>query len=214
MKLSSKWNNILLALISITILALFLYAVIMLIRLFIHLLAVANPSIAAAIGAAVIAVFSSVITIMLARYYEAKRERESAHRDKKIELYDSFLKELFKIFLEDSRENNNQNEFVPYLREVQRKLILWSGPGVIRAYAEWHSVMTSQGDTPRAKSMISMIDFFLALRKDLGHSNNGIRREHLIRFMMKNPDLFVRMYKKNQNVSFSEIAAVEKELMK
>jgi len=214
MKQKIKWKNIFASIISIALIALFLYGVFRLIRIFVYLLTIANPSVAAAIGAAVIAVFSSVITIMLARYYEAKHERESAHRDKKTELYDNFLKELFKLFLEDTQKKSDTGEFVPYLREVQRKLILWSGPGVIKSYAEWHAVLTSQGETPQAKSMIKMIDFFLALRKDLGHSNRGIQREHLIRFMLKNPGLFVSMYKKNPNVTFSEIAAVEKKISK
>ena len=91
-------------------------------------------------------------------------------------------------------------------------MILWSGPGVVKAYAEWHSVLMSQGQTPQAKSMVKMIDFFLSLRKDLGHSNRGIQREHLIRFMLKESDLFMNMYKKNQDVTISEIAAVEERI--
>jgi uncharacterized integral membrane protein len=214
MKQKITWKNLFVLIITVVLVVLFLYGAFRLIKVFIYLLTVSNPSVAAAIGAAVIAVFSSVITIMLARYYEAKRERESAHRDKKTELYDSFLKELFKLFLEDTPKKSDTGELVPFLREVQRKLILWSGPGVIKSYAEWHAVVTSQGETPRAKSMIKMIDFFLALRRDLGHSNRGIQREHLIRFMLKNPSLFVSMYKKNPNVTFSEIAAVEEKMSK
>ena len=87
------------------------------------------------------------------------------------------------------------------------------GPGVVKAYAEWHSELISQGETPKARSMVKMIDFFLALRKDLGHSNKGIQKEHIVCFMLKKPDLFMSMYKKNQGVTLAEIAAVEK-LMK
>jgi len=60
--------------------------------------------------------------------------------------------------------------------------------------------------------MIKMIDFFLALRKDLGHSNKGIKREYLMRFMLKNPDLFMRMFREKPEVTFAEIAKAEEKL--
>jgi len=210
MKHKILWGKILSSLFGIALIVLFVYSAYRIVVLFISLLAAADPTVAAAIGAAVIAVFSSVLTIMLARYYESKREREAAHRDKKTDLYNDFLKELFTIFLDDTQRDSRVGTLVPYLREVQRKLILWSGPGVIKSYAEWHEVLTSQGNKPKATSLIKMIDFFLALRKDLGHSNKGIKRDHLVRFLLRNPSLFMNMYKSNPQVLLSEIADAER----
>ena len=101
---------------------------------------------------------------------------------------------------------------VPFLREIQRKLILWSGPEVIKSYAEWHFVLTTNPIKPKFESMVKMIDFYLALRKDLGHSNKGIKRDHLIRLMLQRPELSMNMYKKNPDVTFEEISEKEKEL--
>ncbi len=169
-----------------------------------------NQNVAVAIVAGSATVLGSTLAVVLTRYYQSKREREVAHRDRKIELYDEFMAKLFAIFLGDTKKETESEDLVPFLREIQRKLILWSGPGTIKAYAEWHSVLTTT--PPRAIQMIKMIDFFLALREDLGHSNKGIQHSHMVRFLLQNSDLFMQEYRKNPNVTFEEIAELEKKL--
>jgi hypothetical protein len=171
-----------------------------------------NVSIAIVAGSATI--LASTLTVVITRYYQTKRDREVAHRDKKIDLYDEFLSKLFEIFLGDDKEKKNNKNLAAFLRETQRKIILWSGPDVIRAYAELHYELTTQGDIPKAKGMIKMMDFFLALRKDLGHSNSGIKHKHLIRFMLRNSDLFMQMYRNNPEVTLEEISKEENKLIK
>lgn len=175
-----------------------------------HALVSLDPNVAVAIVVGSATVLASTFAVVLTRYYQSKRERNLAHRDRKIELYDEFLKKLFSIFLGDTGEETRPEDLVPFLRDIQRKLVLWSGPGTIKAYAEWHKVLTTS--PPRAGHMIKMIDFFLALREDLGHSNKGIEREHMVRFLLRNSDLFMQEYRKNPNVTLDEIAALEGKL--
>lgn len=170
-----------------------------------------SSDVAIAIVAGSATVLASTFAIVFGRYFQAERDREAAHRDKKIALYDEFTKRLFDIFYSEENIKKKYDQ-VPFLREVQRKLILRSGPKVVKTYAKWHQVLASQGDDPTAEAMIGMVDFFLALREDLGLSNRGIERVHLIRFLLKNPDLFMAMYQKNKVVSIKEIAEVEKKL--
>ena len=171
-----------------------------------------NPEVAVAIIAGSTTIFAAVSALVLGRHYEAKKEREVAHREKKVILYDEFTARLFKVFHEEKNTPDQNQDLVGFLRETQRKLILWSGPKVVISFAKWHQVLTSQGDTPKAEAMMSMVDFLLALREDLGHSNKDIKRDHIVRFLLKNPGLFLEMYKNNPNVSFAEIVAVEKAL--
>ncbi len=173
-----------------------------------------DSEVSIAIIAGSAAILASTLTVVITRYYQAKRDREAAHRDKKIDLYDEFLSKLYEMFLGDDEKKKNNENLVPFLREIHRKITLWSGPEVIRAYAEWHYELTTQGDTPKAKGMIKMMDFFLALRKDLGHSNSGIKHEHLLRFMLRNSDLFMEMYSNNPEVTFEEISKEEQKLIK
>lgn len=169
-----------------------------------------DTNLAVAIIAGSTTIIASTLAIVLGKHFEAKKGREVAHREKKVALYDDFLEKLFEIFLGEG--GLKQAEFVPYLRDTQRKIILWASPNVIKSYADWHKELRLHMGNPKAKSMIKMIDFFLALRKDLGHSNKGIKHEHLARFMLKNPELFMQMYKQNSDISFDEIAKAEKSL--
>ncbi len=172
-----------------------------------------DTNVAAYIVAGSATIIASTLAVVVSRYYQANQERETVHRDKKIALYDEFLKKLFEIFLTDKDSKEMPDNFAPFLREIQRKLILWSGPDAIKAYAEWHEVLTTQNQGPvKAVTMIKMFDFFLALRKDLGHSNKSIKQDHMARFLLKNSNLFMQEYRKNADVTFEEIAALEKEL--
>ncbi len=178
--------------------------------LFISALSLLDSDISVAIIAGSATIFASVLAVIISRYFQVKREQEIAHRDKKVELYDQFLTRLFDIFLSGDKNKQASEDLIPFLREVQRKLILWAGPNVIKSYADWHKLITTK--PARAIQMIKMIDFFLSLRKDLGHSNSGIQREHLVRFLLKNPELFMQEYRKNPNITFEKMSELEKKL--
>lgn len=206
-------KNILSLLSGLALIGLICYGGFVLIRLIFKTLLNINPNLSVAIVAASATILASTLTIIIGRYYEAKRDREAVHRDKKIELYNEFLARLFEVFLGEEKQKKEE-DLVPFLREIQRKIILWSSPDVIKAYTDWHKELTSQKNKPKAKAMIKMMDFFLALRKDLGHSNRGIKHDHLVRFMLRNPDLFMKIYANNPEVTFEEITQIEERLKK
>jgi hypothetical protein len=206
-----KWiKNILSVLFSLAVLSGLVWLTYKVIAIAYQAFASLDQNVAVAIVAGSTTVLASTLAVILTRYYQSKREREVAHRDRKIELYDEFMAKLFAIFLGDTERETKSEDLVPFLREIQRKLILWSGPGAIKAYAQWHKVLTTS--PPRADQMIKMVDFFLALREDLGHSNKGIKHSHMVRFLLRNSDLFMQEYQKNPNVTFAEIAALEEKL--
>lgn len=169
-------------------------------------LASADANVIAAVVAGSATVLASTLAVVLSRYFQAKKERESAHRDRKIELYDEFMAKLFELFLEDNPEES-QEDLIPFLREIQRKLILWSGPETIKTYAIWHKQLTTS--VPTAQHLIKLIDFFFALRKDLGHSNKGLEHRHMVRFLLRNSEKFMREYEKDPNVTFQQLAELE-----
>jgi hypothetical protein len=210
--MKSRIKNILFLLSGLACIGLICYGGFVLIRLIFKTLLKINPNLSIALIAGFTTVLASTLTIVIGRYFEANRDRKAVHRDKKIELYNEFLIKLFEIFTGDENQKKHE-DLVPFLREIQRKIILWSGPDVIKSYTDWHKELTSHGDKPRANAMIKMMDFFLALRKDLGHSNIGIKHEQLLRFMLKKPDLFMKMYSNNHEVTMEEISQIEKELL-
>ncbi|MFV1922861.1 MAG: hypothetical protein ACMZ63_09670 [Methylotenera sp.] len=89
-----------------------------------------NPQLAVAVVAAATTLIASTATVMLGRYFERKKEVEAHFRAEKIKIYDEFLSELFKLFenpSENEKKDDSEDDLVNFLRQWQRKLILWGG---------------------------------------------------------------------------------------
>lgn len=171
-----------------------------------------EPAVLASLITAAVTAIGAVLAVVVTRYYQVRYEEKIAHRDKKIELYNAIVSKLFEIFTGNKKAEAEESEdLVAFLRETQKNLILWSGPNALVAYAEWHQVL-NDGGKPRAISMTKMLDFFLALRSDLGHSNKGLTYDHLVRLLVRSPDLFMKMYRENPATTFDEISKKAKDL--
>ena len=69
-----------------------------LIYAFFRYLSAVPKELAAALVAAGATVLVATFTVMLGRYFERKKELDALYRDKKIEIYDEFLKEFFNLY--------------------------------------------------------------------------------------------------------------------
>jgi len=96
---------------------------------------------------------------------------------------------------------------VAFLREWQRKMILWGGQDVLSKYVSWMGHL-KQGE-PNAKTMFMTEEFFREIRKDLGHKNNKLAKGTFIHLLLRNPELFLAMAEKNPNISLAEISEIE-----
>jgi len=152
-------------------------------------------------------VIVATITVMLGRYLERKKEIESHFRARKIEIYDEFLAEFFKLF---NSEENNDMDLVPFLREWQRKMIIWGGSPVLSAYIKWNQHLKK--GTPDAQTIFLMDDFFRAMRKDVGLSNSGLEKGVFTHFILRNSELFLAMAKSDPSITLDDLAKKEKEL--
>lgn len=177
-----------------------------------------DKTVAAAIVAGIFTVIATTITVMVGRYFEEKRKQSELHREKKIQMYDTFIARMFKIFgnAEESAEEEStegdsdagEQELIEFLREHQRQFLLWSNAPVIRAFAEWRKTLTGE---PNAQTILKMEQFFLAVRRDLGHSNWGIKQGDTARFLLRHTDFFLEQIKSNPNITISELARLEEE---
>jgi len=165
------------------------------------------------VGAALVAGSATIIvstwTIVIGKYYERKREREALHRDKKVEIYDDFLSKFFKFFFESARNIDNQSEdAVKFLREFMTKLLLWSDPETINSFVVWKEHIAK--GKPDAHSIFLTEKFLLAIRKDLGKNNRGIKKGFFAQLFLKNGNLLMEAAFKNPNVTLAEVAQIEK----
>ena len=62
---------------------------------------------------------------------------------------------------------------------------------------------------PDAKTMFMMEEFFLEIRKDLGHKNNKLVQGTFIHLILQNPELFMAMAKDKPDLTLAELAEAE-----
>ena len=171
-----------------------------------------TPTVSVALLTGATTVLVSTLTVVLGKYYERTRDIEAHYRSKKVEIYDEFLCELFKLFNEtredkDAENTSHAESLVAFLREWHRKMILWGGQDVLRNYILWLSHLKK--GVPDVQSMLLMEKVFLEIRKDLGHKNYKLNEGTFISLMLKNPDLFMKKSKENPNITLEELAKFE-----
>ena len=141
------------------------------------------------LSVALLTAFTTVIvatlTVMLGRYLERKKEIESHFRASKIQMYDEFLAAHFKLF---GGENDTDIGLVSFLREWQRKMIVWGGAPVLVAYIAWAQHL-KKGE-PDAQTFFLMDEFFRAMRKDIGLSNSGLEKGVFSHFILRHSEFF------------------------
>lgn len=125
-------------------------------------------------------------------------------------MYDAFIERIFKVFANNSDSDTGAEglDLVEFWREHQRLFLLWSNAGVIRAFAEWKTTLAGE---PNAQTVLKMEKFFLTVRRDLGHSNWGIKQGDTANFFLRNTDFFLQKIKENLNITLSELSRLEKE---
>ncbi len=153
----------------------------------------------------------STLTVVLGKYYERKKDIEEHYRQTKTEIYDEFLKEFFKVFYSKHDEDDAEaKSLVDFLREWQRKMVLWGGQEVLLKYIKWMTHLKK--GNPDADSIFLMEDFFREIRKDLGHKNSKLEKGTFAHLILQNSELFLSMAKANPKVTLTDLAVAEKAL--
>lgn len=122
-------------------------------------------------------------------------------------MYDDFLTRFFELF--HGKSDNSSEELVPFLRDWQRKLVVWGGPRVLKSFIAWKESLLEE---PNAQSVFKMGEFFIAMRHDIGLSNRGIEAGLFSHLILRHASLFLAAAKNNPNITLREIAEIEKEL--
>jgi hypothetical protein len=166
-----------------------------------------RPEIAVGLVTASATILAATATIVIGRMYDRRREIESHFRARKVEIYDEFQKELSRVFHSKTSETVSLTDF---LRDWQRKMIVWGGSSVLLRYITWMKYL--QRMPANAEGFFKMGDLFLEMRKDVGLSNRGISRHTFAHTMLRNSDLLLAMAKENPNVTLAEVIEMEKKL--
>jgi hypothetical protein len=170
----------------------------------------ASPQLAGALVAGATTIIVGTVTVMLGRHYERKRDIEAHFRADKIKIYDEFLQELFKVLHAGIKlgEPGTDEDLVKFMREWQRKLVLWGGSNVLRTYFRWMGNL-KQGN-PDVQTLFLMDEFFRALRSDIGQSSAGLERGAFAHLVLRYGEFFLEQARRNPSMTLHELSELEK----
>ena len=153
-----------------------------------------DPQIAAPIIAASWTVLAAVLAVVIGQVYTKRRELEEVHRQKKTDLYKSFVNKTNKVLKEMHKggeiDPQFHDELVEYFQDFHAELSMWASPKVLKAYQKWnelavHASNKETGDTSSAHSVLAMDDLIRSFRSDLGLKNRGLGQGDLVQVYLK-----------------------------
>jgi membrane protein implicated in regulation of membrane protease activity len=181
-----NWKQFLLSLFSLAILFTFFGGFIWAIW---RLLAAVSTEIAAAIIAAAATVLVSVLTLVLSKRYEHKREIEQEHRKQKTPVYEDFIAQLFKMMMGGKYGTApvSEEELMMFFSSFSQKMLVWGSDKVVQQYITYRRGGTSDG----IQHMIKLEDLLYAIRADLGHKNAGLKQGDLFAMFINDIDKYL-----------------------
>src|SRR5438874_1794065 len=93
-----------------------------------------NPTIAAALVAGIVTITGSVFAVVFGRYLEKRKEVEAAFRERRLKTYEGFIS----TFMDLTSAKSEQKDLIPFLRQMNKELILWAGPKLLKAYINFY----------------------------------------------------------------------------
>lgn len=141
-----------------------------------------NPS----IGAALVTASLGLIGLWYAQWQSKSRDIAESHRSSKIEVYNLFFEIVESFQNEEVDTNELPEELKKKFVKLNRGLILWASPEVIKAYLKFR--MTADDHHSSKNILFAVDDVYQAIRKDLSNSNSTLNKGDLIRLNLKDPD--------------------------
>ncbi len=159
-----------------------------------------DKEVAAAIIVASATILVSVITVVIGKQLEKKREIENQHRIQKIEIYEKFMKKMFEILRLHGSEkaipvagkSQKEDDLIKFFEEFSRKLILWGSRGVIKQFIEFRKFGMKSGE-PDPRILLQFEKVLMQIRKELGHSNRGLSQYNLLFLFIKDQQNLIRL---------------------
>jgi len=146
-------------------------------------LATVNPTLATAFVTGAITIVASISAVVVGRYFERRKEVEQAFRERRLQAYERFISKFAEITGETPLP---PDDLVRFLRQLNKEILLWAGPHLLKAYSMFLSAASDGG---AGKTFFMLEDFYRAMREDLGHSNTGLKRGDILRLILKQEDL-------------------------
>lgn len=134
------------------------------------------------VSAAAVVAVASLAGILYTRYAEQKRSIEQDLRSRKIPVYEEFIGHFFSIILSPD-QSAPQPDLVLALRQLTPKMLIWSSNEVLQRWSVWRLRAADESIAPAVR-FLEFEQILLAIRRDAGHSNRGLKAGDLLRLFI------------------------------
>ena len=143
------------------------------------------------------------VGLIYAQWHSKSREIQQSHRPQKIEVYNGFFAILERFLknpdeqkaLEEGDEESLPEDLRDQFWHLNKGLIVWASPAVIKSWLHFRKVTTTGGNT-----LLAMDNVLKAIRKDLGNSNFGLQIGDSVKVFLRDPSEVDKMSKAEKNV--------------
>jgi hypothetical protein len=168
---------------------------------FVSLLKTLQPAVAAAIIASSGTILVSVFTLLTTKSIERKNTIRQQIREKKIPIYEELIATSFKVLYAEKIEGEplEEKEVVRLLVSATERLVIWGSDEVLLAYRAFRRYSTEHESGIQILILFEQLLF--AIRKDLGHQNEGLGRGSVLALWINDIDRVMASESMNPRVT-------------
>ncbi|HEU5377806.1 MAG TPA: hypothetical protein VFV38_20475 [Ktedonobacteraceae bacterium] len=216
---SPRWLTAVVILMMVGLAAFLIWGLIQIWLLFWNYVSHSDPTVGAAIIALSGTILVSVLSAVLARFFEKRKELAIKHqeieheiREKHIPTYQELVQFLFKLFLSSKTGTPlSEEEMNNFFTDFTQKVLVWGSDRFIRDFSNFRETIVLYAkkqhskqavDADLTKTMLALEILLYSIRADCGHGNKGLGKGDLLTFFIKD----VRNYIPKESVGVNNSA--------
>ncbi len=155
-----------------------------------------KSELAVAIIAASASVMVSIVSLVVSKALDRRAALLQELRAKKTPIYEQFISTLYKVvFASNLGKEISQEELIEFFADFTEKLTIWGSDDVIKAWRAFRlSLPESAPISERESSAETLFQYeslLFAIRKDLGHKNQGFKKGTLLGLFVNDIDKYL-----------------------
>ncbi len=152
------------------------------------------PQVAAALVAGITTVLASVLTPVVSKQWERRRQVQQEQREHKLRLYKEFLEFWLRVVVGDKTgvAEVSEKETLDFQTTFTQKLILWGADDVVRKCAQFAKSFASSETQPthaQPEQLERFGELLAAVRLDVGHKNQDLEPADLLALLVTHSDI-------------------------
>ncbi len=156
----------------------------------------AVTSLPAQVGAAAVTasatVLVSVVSLIVAKYFEGQRDIKQEHRRQKLPVYEEFISFMFDLLWSKKLGKGSITpiDIERFAADFAKRMLLVGSDDVLKHYMSFREVSASGGSTG-IRPIVEWENLVYAMRRDLGHANKGLKQGQLLSLFINDVQKFI-----------------------